>query len=101
MEVPFSNIDYIATTESYREGSLMGGGIHGGGGGLDRYDFEILMNTSGVYSAQFRIAKVSFYTGHIGNALGRWSIETNKRRESVTLIATAIGRLTGKPVRNL
>ena len=98
VEVPFSNIDYIATTESYREGSLS---IHGGGS-LDRYDFKILMNTSGVYPAHLLIFKVSVSTTlpYIrNNALE--SIEVNKGRETVTLIATAIGKLTSKPVRKI
>ena len=130
IEVPFSNINYIAVTETYHKGriGIASAGVHDFGES-DRYDFKILIYTSGIdteisgprpaldsllnrfgfwdvptSSLEFSIAKVSVSVSladHVsGNEGLKRSMEVNKGREPVTLIATAIGRVTGRPVRN-
>jgi len=87
IEVPFSNINFITVKESFYDGR--GDPGQGVPDVSDSYVFEILIYTNEIereisHSLQFSIGKASFPIEQGG--------------EPVKLIATAIGRVTGRPV---
>ena len=108
-EVPFSNINFIAVAEIYHKGRDRFRDLWGSPGStqpiLDRFDFELVMLTSDDDREQFTIGKVSVLVSpaHVvsGDDVLERSIELEKGREPVALIAKAIGKVTGRPVRNV
>ncbi len=100
-QVPFSTITSIEVKKSYHEGHS---GVGAYGGESDRYNFTVLMYVSGVVGSCI-IAEVSVITAIGSMVSGEESLKRAKKieegREPAELIATAIGRVTDKPVAGI